>query len=473
MKILLASSEAVPFAKSGGLADVAGSLAMAVRNRQHACRVVLPLYQDIPQSYREKMKFVTSFYVPLGWRNQYCGVFECTVGGLKYYLLDNEYYFRRAGLYGFYDDGERFAFFSKAVLEMVQHIDFKPDILHCNDWQTALVPVYLNAFYRHLEDYKNIKTLFTIHNIQYQGVFDKQMVSDVLGLPGHAQHIVEFAGDVNYMKGAIDQCDLLSTVSPTYACEILDPWYAHGLDSLLRDRQYKLHGILNGIDYTEYNPETDPKIICNYSANNLAGKAANKRELQNSLGLSADPDAMVIGVVSRLVSHKGMDLIQYAFGRIMQENVQFVLLGSGDWQYEKFFREAVSHYPRRVAVHLGFDSVLSQKIYSGADAYLMPSRSEPCGLSQMIALRYGTVPIVRLTGGLKDSVTDLGGETGNGYTFQTYNGEDMLWAISRAATDFADKEKWQSYVTRAMNCDFSWGKSANQYIALYKRLLEQ
>lgn len=472
MKILLASSEAVPFIKSGGLADVAGSLSMAVRSRRHACRVVLPLYQDIPKEYRDEMRFLTSFHVPLGWRNQYCGVFECTVNGLKYYLLDNEYYFGRGGLYGFFDDGERFAFFSKAVLEMLLHIDFKPDILHCNDWQTALIPVFLRVFYCQMEAYAKIKTVFTIHNIQYQGVFDHSVSTGVLGLPDRAVPVVDFRGACNYMKAAIVESDLVTTVSPTYAGEILDPWYAHGLDGLLRDHQYKLHGILNGIDYTEYNPGTDPKIIENYTAEDLSGKAVCKKELQGSLGLAQDKNAMVLAMVTRMVAHKGLDLVQHAFSRVMQQNVQFVLLGSGDWQYEKFFREAVASYPRRVGVHLGFDRVFSQKVYSGADVLLMPSRSEPCGLSQMIALRYGTIPVVRLTGGLRDSVKDLGDEDGNGYTFLTYNAEDMLGAIGRACADFADKERWEGIVKNAMACDLGWSQSAKQYIALYKQLME-
>ena len=470
MKILFAASEAVPFIKSGGLADVAGSLTKAVRNRQHACRVVLPLYDDIDQQWKDKLKYVTNFGVPLGWRNQYCGVFEATVNGVIYYFLDNEYYFKRRGLYGFFDDAERFAFFSKAVLEMLEHVDFEPEIIHCNDWQTALVPVYLNVFYRHIEKFSAIKTLFTIHNIQYQGTYDLKIATEVLGLPQTAVPMVEYAKDVNFMKGGIEQCEAVTTVSPTYAGEILDPWFAHGLDGMLREKQHKLTGILNGIDYTVYDPETDPKIAKNYNVESLGDKVANKTDLQKSLGLAQRPEAMVIGMVSRLVSHKGLDLVRQVFGQIMELDAQFVLLGSGDWQYEKFFREMTSYYPGRVSVTLGFDEPLSHKIYAGVDTFLMPSKSEPCGLAQMISLRYGTIPVVRATGGLRDSVRDFGGENGNGYDFLTYNPYDMLDAVRRAHADYQDKALWEDHIRTAMRCDYSWGRSANQYIALYKSL---
>jgi len=353
----------------------------------------------------------------------------------------------------------------------VEHIDFEPDIIHCNDWQTALVPVYLNVFYRHRDRLRNIKTVFTIHNIQYRGIYGTDIAGDVLGLPGPAVGIVEYGGNVNLMKGALEEAEAITTVSPSYAVEIMDPWFAHGIDPILREKQYKLTGILNGLDYQDYDPETDDKIIQHYSAKDPAGKAVNKRELQRSLRLEQDPDAMVIGMVGRLVGHKGLDLVQYALEHIMREGVQFVLLGAGDWQYEKFFREAVPNYPGRLSVTLGFDDVLARKIYSGADVFLMPSKSEPCGLSQMIALRYGTIPVVRATGGLKDTVIDLGGDNGNGYNFLTYNADDMLYALDRAFAGFADKEGWAENVKAAMKCDFSWGNSANAYIALYKGLL--
>lgn len=473
MKILYATSEAVPFIKSGGLADVAGSVTMAVRKRQHACRVVLPLYEDIPLEYREKMKFVTYFNVSLSWRNQYCGLFETTLNGLKFYFIDNEYYFKRHGLYGFFDDAERFAFFSKAVLEMLNFVDFEPEIIHCNDWQTALVPVFLNTYYRHLEKFKNIKTIFTIHNIQYQGVFDLRIASDVLGLPQWAVQKIEYNKDANFMKGAIEECDALTTVSPTYAQEILDPWFAHGLDSLLRQKEYKLSGILNGIDPSEYDPATDPFLSNSFSATELAGKAKNKRDLQRFLGLELNNDTMVIGMVSRLVSHKGLDLVKQVFSKIMEMNVQFVLLGSGDHEYEQFFRDMQNLYNGRVSTTIGFNGPLSHKIYGASDVFLMPSKSEPCGLAQMISLRYGTIPVVRATGGLSDSVRDFGGENGNGYNFQTYNAYDMLDALYRAAHDYFDKPVWAKHVQDGMKCDFSWSQSAGDYIALYKKVVSE
>ncbi|MDL2234212.1 glycogen synthase GlgA, partial [Ruminococcaceae bacterium OttesenSCG-928-L11] len=473
MKILFATSEAVPFVKSGGLADVAGSLTRAVRNRMHACRVVMPLYGDIPESFRQDMKFLTFFNVPLGWRNQYCGVFEYTHFGVKHYFLDNEYYFKRRGIYGFFDDAERFAFFSKAVLELLHYIDFKPEIIHCNDWQTALVPVYLNVFYRHLDAFRNIKTVFTIHNIQYQGMYDKAVRFDVAGLPAHAGSILEFNKDTNYMKGAIEQCGALTTVSPSYAKELMDPWYAHGLDGVIRDNQYKLSGILNGIDFMDYDPSTDMHLAEHFSAENREGRAKNKEEIQTALGLEPRSEAMVIGMVTRLVSHKGLDLVRQVFDRIMELDAQFVLLGTGDWQYEKFFREKELQYPGRVCSYIGFNDGMARRIYGSCDAFLMPSKSEPCGLSQMIALRYGSIPIVRATGGLRDTINDFGGDFGNGFNFQSYDAYDMLDAIYRANSDFQDKEKWDSHVKTAMNCDFSWGRSAGEYINLYKSLLSE
>ena len=471
MKILFAASEAVPFIKSGGLADVAGSLSKALRNHRQACRVVIPLYEDIPECHREGMRFITNFYVPLGWRNQYCGVFEKTVGGVKFYFINNEYYFRRHGLYGFFDDAERFAFFSKAVLEMIQYIDYEPEIIHCNDWQTALIPVYMNVFYRHLERYRDIRTVFTIHNIQYQGTYDYKIRFDVLGLPESASGIVEFAKDCNLMKGGLEECDAITTVSPTYADEILDPWYSHGLHGILAGNRYKTRGILNGIDNTLYNPETDNALTANYSAEKPDKKKICKKHLQTSLGLEENPDAMMLAMITRLVGHKGIDLVQNVLKNMMNMNIQFVLLGSGDWQYEKFFREAVMRYPGRISVNLAFDEPLSHRIYAGADAFLMPSRSEPCGLSQMIALSYGTIPIVRKTGGLNDSVRDFGGENGNGYNFLNCDPYDMLNAVTRCYEDFQDKNCWREHVISAMECDFGWSKSAKEYIALYRELI--
>lgn len=472
MNVLFCASEAAPFAASGGLGDVAGSLPRAIRNRKVACRVVMPLYGDMKQEYREKLTYITNFTVPVGWRNQYCGLFELTHNGVKYYFLDNEYYFKRTGLYGFYDDGERFAFFSRAILEMLFHVDFVPDVIHANDWQTALVPVYLNLYYRHLEQYRSIKTVFTIHNIQYQGKYGMEILEDVFGIPQSAKSIVEQDGCVNLMKGAIEMADRVTTVSPTYAEELLDPWYAHGLDTILRLRSFKLSGILNGIDTDSYNPETDPDIYAHYTAEDPSGKAENKRALQERLGLPQRPEAPLIGMVTRLVSHKGLDLVKYVLDELLQADVQMVLLGSGDWTYENFFREAQDRHREKFCYCAGFVPELARKIYAGADIFLMPSKSEPCGLSQMVACRYGAVPVVRETGGLKDSITDCGDGYGIGFTFKTYNANDMLAAIHRALGAYANPEDWPLLVDRALKADFSWGRSANEYIRLYRALLK-
>ncbi|WP_312642045.1 glycogen synthase GlgA [Hydrogenoanaerobacterium sp.] len=471
MKILYAASEALPFMASGGLADVAGSLPKAIRNRMHACRVVMPLYGDIAPELRAKMKYVTNFTVALAWRRQYCGVFECTIDGVIYYFLDNEYYFKRNGIYGFYDDGERFAFFAKAILEMVNFIDFDPEIIHCNDWQTALVPVYLNLFYRNIPKFKRIKTVFTIHNIQYQGKYGMDIVTDLLGIPQYASTVVECDGCVNYMKGAIIQADMVTTVSPTYAEEILDPWFSHGLDPVLRNKRHRLRGILNGIDVKNYDPETDPDIIQNFSAAEPELKKQNKAALQREFGLPVEEDKMLIGIVSRLVAHKGLDLIKYIMEDLLQLDVQIAVLGSGDYLYENFFTEMQARNPDQIAVRLGFIPAAARQVYAGADAFLMPSKSEPCGLSQMLALRYGAIPIVRETGGLKDSITDFGEEEGNGFTFKTYNAHDMLGAIVRCKEKFDDKPEWEQMVKHALECDCSWGKSANEYIKMYKEVL--
>ena len=472
MKVLYATSEAKPFAASGGLADVAGSLPKALRVRLVGCRVVLPLYESVPQELREGMTFLTSFSVPVAWRRQYCGVFEAKRGGVIYYLLDNQYYFKRAGLYGHYDDAERFAFFARAVLEMIKYIDFKPDIIHANDWQAALIPVYQSLFYTGQEGYESIKTVFTIHNIQYQGKYGMEILEDVFGIPQTARSIVEQDGCVNLMKGAIETADRVTTVSPTYAKEILDPWYSHGLDSILRLREWKLSGILNGIDTEEYNPETDPQIYSPYSADDPAGKAENKRALQERLNLPQEPHVPLIGMVSRLVAHKGLDLVKYVIDELLGDPVQMVILGSGDWVYENFFREVQGRFPDKFRYCAGFVPELAQKIYAGSDIFLMPSKSEPCGLSQMVACRYGSVPVVRETGGLKDSITDCGDGFGNGFTFKTYNANDMLNAVRRALGAYANENDWPILVDRALRSDFSWGRSANEYMKLYRELLK-
>ena len=471
MKVLFASSEALPFAMSGGLADVAGALPKALRKRVIGCRVVMPLYETVSEELRSQMRFITSITVPVAWRRQYCGIFEAKVGNVTYYLLDNQYYFKRPNLYGYYDDAERYAFFSRAVLEILPYIDFKPDIIHCNDWQTGMVPVYLDMFYKFDPFYADIKTVFTIHNIQYQGKYGHDLLEDVLGLPKENSDVVDYDGCVNIMKGAIMCCDKITTVSPTYSKEILDPYYSHGLDYVLKDKQDKLTGIVNGIDVDVYNPETDAMIFKNLSADDMSGKAVNKAELQKALKLPERADVPLIGIVSRLVEHKGFDLVKAVFEELLQEDVQFAILGSGEWTYETFFYEMSKKYPDKVGLKLGFVPDLAHKIYAGADIFLMPSKSEPCGLAQMVALRYGTIPIVRETGGLNDTIRDSGDGLGNGFTFKNYNAHEMKDTILRAVEGYKNKEGWEILKNRAVSCDNSWNASAGSYIALYKELL--
>ena len=477
MQIVFASAECAPFVKTGGLGDVAGSLPAALVRAGAEVIVMVPKYATIKDEYKAQMEHFADFYVSLGLRNEYCGLEKLEHDGVTYMFIDNERYFARDYPYGFFDDGERFAFFSKAITESLQHLPagFECDILHCNDWQTALVPIYYSLFYANNDWYQGIKTLFTIHNIQYQGKYGMELLEDVLGLPEYDTSIVEFDGCVNLMKGAIETANRVSTVSPTYAQEILDPWFSHGLDPILKERQWKLSGILNGIDVENYNPETDPNLYANYSADDLSGKAENKRALQERLGLEQNPEIPLIGMVTRLVSHKGLDLVKEAMDQLMrEENVQFVVLGSGDWEYESFFKSMQEKYPGRFCACFGFVPELSRKIYAGADMFLMPSKSEPCGLSQMIALRYGTVPIVRETGGLKDSISDSGDGKGNGFTFQTYDSQDMLGAVRRAIAGYWNEEGgWKVLMKRAMECDNSWGKSANEYIRLYRAMLKE
>ena len=472
MKVLYATSEALPFIASGGLGDVAGSLPHALRKRLIGCRVVLPMYDTIKQELKDTIKFITHISVPVAWRRQYCGIFEAKYNGVIYYLIDNQYYFKRDTIYGHYDDAERFAFFSRAVLEIIPYIDFKPDIIHCNDWQTALTPVYYSAMYANSPGYENIKTIFTIHNIQYQGVYGKELLEDVLGIPADKASLLEYDGCINFMKGAIECADKVTTVSPSYADEILDPWYSHGLDSILNELRYKLSGILNGIDTVGYDPATDKCIKANFSADDVSGKKIDKKALQKEMGLPVKPGVPVIGMVTRLVSHKGLDLVKGILDELLATSeMQLVVLGSGDYEYESYFRWIAEKYPDKVGLRIGFVPELARKIYAGADMFLMPSKSEPCGLSQMVALRYGTVPIVRETGGLRDSITDCGDGKGNGFTFKSYNAHDMLDAIRRALTLYYNGD-WNELVLRALNCDFSWGRSANAYIRLYKETLK-
>ena len=471
MKVLFATSEAYPFAMSGGLADVSGALPKALRRRFVGCRIVMPLYSQISEELKAKMTFVTSITVPVAWRRQYCGIFEAHLDGVIYYFIDNQYYFKREGLYGHFDDAERFAFFSRALLEILPHIGFTPDVIHCNDWQTAMVPVFLNEFYKQDPFYANIKTVFTIHNIQYQGKYGNELYSDVLGLPEGRESIVEYDNCVNLMKGAIQCADKVTTVSPTYSREILEPYYSHGLDNILKEFTYKLTGIVNGIDIDVYNPETDPLIYKNFTAETIGDKAVNKRSLQEEMGLPVRDDAPVIGMVTRLVKHKGLDLVKHVFEELLKADLQFVILGSGEWEFETFFYEMAQKHPEKVALKLGFDQRLAHKIYAGADIFLMPSKSEPCGLAQMVALRYGTVPIVRETGGLNDTITDSQSGEGNGFTFKNFNAHEMQESVWRAIGGYNDKNGWDILRKRAMNCDNSWGTSANAYIHLYREII--
>ena len=471
MKILFAASEAVPFAASGGLADVLGSLPKAISAKGHECAVVIPLYKCISEEHRSDMEFITNITVDVSWRKQYCGVYKADYEGITYFFIDNEYYFNRDGMYGFYDDCERFVFFDRAVLEMIRHIKFKPDIINCNDWQTALIPVYYQVYYKYQQGYDKIKTSFTIHNIEYQGKYGKEVLGEVMGIPSYNTGLLEYDGYINMLKGALETSDMLVTVSPSYAWEILDPWYAHGLDRILVTKQYKLKGILNGIDTKLYDPQNDPYIAWRFSSDDLSGKAKCKTELLSELGMS-DNGEPLIGIVTRFVRHKGIDLIRCVFEEIVRSGVKFAVLGSGEKMYEDFFLEMARRYPDRVAVNVGFIPELSHKIYAGSDMFLMPSQSEPCGLAQMISMRYGTIPIVRETGGLRDSVRDNGGVNGNGFTFKTYNAYDMLDAVWRAKADYSDKKRWEELEKRAMDCDFSWSASAETYIEMFNDMIK-
>ncbi len=474
MRVLYCTSESNPFAGSGGLADVAGagSLPKALKDKGVDCRIVMPLYGDIAQNLKDQMNYITNFTVPVGWRSQYCGVFEAHYNGIIYYFIDNEYYFKRSGLYGFYDDAERFAFFSRAIMEMLPRVDFHPDILQCNDWQTALVPTYYYIFYSHNPWYYNIKSVFTIHNIQYQGMYGWEVNTECVGIPADRTKLLEQDGKLNFVKGAIETSTRVTTVSPSYANEILDPWYSYGLDTILCNRQYKLCGILNGIDVETYNPETDIQLYKNYSVDDLSGKAECKEKLQERLGLEKRAEPPIIAMVTRMVGHKGLDLVRLALDQIMcEDDVQFVILGSGEREYEDFFSYMQNKYPGRLCCCHGYIPELARKIYSAADIYLMPSKSEPCGLSQMIALRYGAIPVVRETGGLRDSIHDSMDGKGNGFTFAKYEAADMVHALKRAINGYWKKPGWEKLVKRAMQCDNSWARSAGDYLNVYQDTL--
>ena len=467
-------SEQEPFAGTGGLGEVVGSLPKELNKRKDVeARVILPLYENLPEQYRAKLRFVTSITVPLAWRNQYCGLLELEHEGVKFLFVDNEFYFKRTSIYGYGDDGERFAFFSRAVLELLPYLNWRVDILHCNDWHTALVPIYYKLFYQYREGLGGIKTIFTIHNIEYQGQFNGAVLEDLFGIPYREFASLEWGGCINLMKGAIDYSDSVSTVSNTYAGEIMRAEYAHGLESVLLKNAYKLKGILNGIDTDVYNPATNASLFRNYDVNTVAEvKVKNKVRLQHMLDLPQDPNVPMIAMITRLVSHKGLDIVRASFHEIMKENVQFVVLGTGDADHENFFRLMQEEYGERVRAIIAFNKDMAQKIYASADIFLMPSKSEPCGLSQMMAMRYGTIPVVRATGGLRDSVADCGnGDEGTGFSFEEYDQNALRSTIARAVGLYRDySDKWAGLVQRAMNADFSWAKSAETYANYYNEL---
>ena len=479
MKILIAASECVPFIKTGGLADVIGALPKEQRRFGDDVRVIVPYYQNIPDEWRLKAEHVLYFYINLGWRRQYCGVERIIHNGITYYFIDNEFYFRRPYVYGLGgDEGERFAFFSRAVLEMLPLIDFIPDIIHCHDWQTGLIPALLKIQYATLPLYKSIKTVFTIHNLQYQGIFPIHYIEDLLTLGNlaYTREGLEFYGQCSFMKGGLSFADYITTVSPTYAQEIQTPFYGERMDGLLRLRANALEGILNGIDMEEYNPCDDPLIDAPYTVENYSeGKAANKEKLQERLGLEIDPAVPLIGIVTRFSGQKGLDLIERVLPEIMDTGAQMAVLGMGDDRYVDMFKWAQWKYAGRIGVCIEMNHALAHQIYAGSDLFLMPSKFEPCGLSQMIALRYGTLPIVRETGGLRDTVLSYNRFTGegNGFTFQNYNAHDMLYTIRWAVAMFKeDSEMFGKLIMRAMTTAYGWNRSAQLYRDIYLKIRE-
>lgn len=475
MQIVFASAECAPFVKTGGLGDVAGSLPAALVRAGAEVIVMVPKYATIKDEYKSQMEHFSDFYVSLGWRNEYCGLEKLEHDGVTYMFIDNERYFARDYPYGFFDDGERFAFFSKAITESLQHLPagFECDILHCNDWQTALAPVFLREFYQGLPLYDRVKTVFSIHNVAFQGQFSDTVMEDILGvahIPAAASQLRCDACSINYMLGALRYADAITTVSPTYANEIQTPEFGEGLDGVLRERSYALQGILNGIDVAGFDPATDKRIAANYTVEDRSGKAVCKAKLQEELGLEVRDDRPLMVMVTRLTRQKGMDLVMYALDRILSGGVQVAVLGTGDRDYEDGLRYFQDKYPGTMAARIEFDPALSQRMYAAADMFLMPSKFEPCGLSQIIAMRYGTLPIVRETGGLKDTVipyNEFTGE-GTGFSFSNFNGDEMGDAVFRAARLFWDnREAWNQLVTQAMSQDFSWTRSADKYLDLY------
>ena len=475
-KILFVGAEAMPFAATGGLGDVMGSLPAALSATGEAdVAVVLPLYAAINEKWRAQMKEEVIFTVSLSWREQYCGVYSLVKDGVKYYFIDNEYYFKRPALYGFFDDGERYAYFCKAIPEVMRHLNYYPDILHAHDWQAALSVVYLNRFYRQLPEFKNIKTVFTIHNIEYQGKYDFSILGDVFALGESERSLMEHSGCINLMKAAIECADAVSTVSPRYADEIKTAEYAHGLEHCLQNNAHKLRGILNGIDYTYYNPESDPVLLTGFTPTRMAGKAKDKTAMQKEVGLPERKDVPMLSIISRLASHKGLDIVTECIWSIVKNNdVQLIVLGKGEEKYEQMFLTLQAAYPEKVRALITYDRDLSKRIYAATDIFLMPSKSEPCGLSQMIASRYGAIPVVRETGGLYDSIKPfwMDGDKmmGNGFTFANYSAGELKERTEAAIALWNDEPMRKKLVRKIMTTDFSWNTSAQKYLEMYKEI---
>lgn len=477
MKVLFAASESVPFVKTGGLGDVIGSLPACLARLGVDVRVILPKYRDVDAQWKGEMKHVLHFYISLGWRRQYCGIEMIEHDGVIYYFVDNEFYFARESIYGSgNEEGERFGYFCRAVLEALPHLNFEPDVLHCNDWQTGMIPALLLAQYRDIGFYARIRTVFTIHNLKFQGIFPYALMDDMLGLGERyfTPDALEFYGNLSFIKGGLVFSDVITTVSPTYAREIQMPYYGEHLDGLLRARSNVLSGILNGIDTERYNPRTDPYIAQNYSARALKGKAVCKIKLQEELGLEKRENVPIISIITRLTEQKGLDLIERVLGDIMSLDVQMIVLGMGEEKYSEAFCWASWRFQGRMAARIEHNDALAHRIYAGSDIYLMPSKFEPCGLSQMISMRYGAVPIVRETGGLADSVKPYNEHdgTGNGFSFANYNAHEMLHTIERAYALYQDKDAWGKIVLSGMNARFSWERSAKHYLSLYNKLLK-
>jgi starch synthase len=474
LKVLFAVSECVPFIKSGGLADVAGSLPKELKTLGTDVRVILPKYQGILDEYKEQMTKIAEFTVQVGWRNQYCGIEQLEYEGVTYYFVDNEYYFKRSQMYGDFDEGEKFSYFNRAVLDAIKELDFYPDVIHCHDWHTGMIPFLLKEQYQSLEEYQGISTVFTIHNLQFQGIFPREILGDLLGLDDKYFNPdqLEFHGNVSFMKAALISADKITTVSPTYMEEIQTDYFGENLDGVLRARRNDLSGVLNGIDNELYNPENDSALAAPYGPHDHKARMINKLEIQRQFGLPQDKGVPLIAMVTRLTKQKGLELVRGVFPEIMATGAQLIVLGTGEREFEYYFSHMAAKYYEQCRVFIGFNEDLAHRIYAGADLFLMPSKFEPCGLSQLIALRYGAIPIVRETGGLNDTVKSYNGKPneGNGFTFTNFNAHDMLFTIERALGYYRDNQEWNSLVSGVMQMDFSWARSAQIYYDLYDNL---